>query len=70
MKESTASELAVGSSFGLVGGVMDNRYTEPFGLILGASLLILQLLTGPRGNVVAVLDQEQTAFTRTSTKRK
>ena len=44
MKESTASELAVGSSFGLVGGVMDNRYTEPFGLILGASLLILQLL--------------------------
>ena len=44
MKESTASELAVGSSFGLVGGVMDNRYTEPFGLILGASLIILQLL--------------------------
>ncbi len=38
------AQLAVGSSFGLVGGVMDNRYTEPFGLILGASLLILQLL--------------------------
>ncbi len=45
MKESTASELAVGSSFGLVGGVMDNTVdTEPFGLILGASLMILQLL--------------------------
>ncbi len=42
------AQLAVGGAFGCVGGFMDNRYAEPFGLILGVALLTLQVLDHER----------------------
>jgi len=42
--ETTARQLWTGGGVGLLAGFMDNRFCEPFGLILGSSLLAVQVL--------------------------